>query len=161
MLRHGNEIWIKQFPNGITVDELKDHKQKLEAIEGFYADAVLVDYLDLLGIEGNGRDDSHYVYKTVSENLRAWAVEDRFLCWSGTQSNAKGMDQIQVDQEHTAGSIGKVYTTDGQIGINRTPEEQKQGIARLNIVKNREGVAGISVSIRQDFGKMAFYIPSE
>lgn len=161
LFRQGHQIWIKQFPNGVLVDDLREHKRKLEAIEGFYADAVLVDYLDLLSIPREEKYNSHTIYKKVSEQLRAWAVEEKVLVWSATQSNAAGMEAKLVDQQHVAGSKGKVYTCDGLIGINRTPEEQKQGLCNLNVVKNRDGAAGIVVKIRQDFSKMAFYLPSE
>lgn len=159
MFRRGGGIWVKQFPGSLTsVEDLREHKQMLESVHGFHADAVMLDYADELGpsrqsVAENGFERGKENYSL----LRGWAVQDELVIWTGMQSNRSALEATVADQEHSGESIAKAWIADLIISINRTPEEEKAGLTRLWKVKDRRGQARLSFTIRSDFSRMQFW----
>jgi hypothetical protein len=54
-------------------------------------------------------------------------------------------------------SIAKIWDADLVLSINRTEEEQEQGLTQIYVVKNKNGPARFSRTIRSDFDRMHFY----
>jgi galactitol-specific phosphotransferase system IIB component len=160
MFKRGGRIWIKQFPGQLsTVSDLREHKQLLEQVHGFYADAILVDYADELGSENRSRAGNTFeVGKEIYSHLRGWAVKDDVVIWTGMQSNRSAGDVDVADMENSGESIAKAWIADLIISINRTKKEAEDGTTRLYVVKNRTGIARFTIKIKTDFQRMQFVV---
>jgi hypothetical protein len=83
--------------------------------------------------------------------------EDRMVGWTGLQSGRDAAKEKHADQQHAGGSIAKIQIADVVLSINRTPEEQVNGLTRIHIVKAREDKARFDVCFPTDFNRMQFW----
>lgn len=159
LFRLGAKVVIKQFPPGKkTVSDLRRHTERLQAVEGFVPDLIVVDYLTLLRPEKADKRDMFATGEEITEDLRAWGIEDKLFLWSAAQSNREAMNSPVADMQHIGTSSGIIYTADLVLSINRTPEEEKLGMTNMMIVKNRQGQARVTFSFKTDFNRMQFYV---
>lgn len=159
MLRHGGSIWIKKFPQlGTKISDLRKHWEMLQSVHNFRADVVLIDYADLLDPETpelkvNSNEAAHEVYSAYT----SWLGEEGIVSWTGSQSNREAMQEAVADQAHVAKGIAKMQIAHLVISLNRSPEEETQGIIRLYIAKAREDAARYEIPIRTDFSRQQFW----
>ncbi len=158
-MRHSKRIRIKKFPGYSTkCSDLQAHCRMLESLEGFKADAVIIDYADLLAPEtpelrGNLYETGAEVYSY----WRAWMGEDQMVGWTGLQSGRSAMEEKFADQGHAGGSIAKIQIADVVLSINRTIEQEANGETSLHVVKAREDRARFDITFPTDFERMQFW----
>lgn len=159
MLRHGGNVFIQDFPmNKTRVSDLKRHWEMLQSVYGYRADALIVDYADILQPETRElRSNMFAAGEEIYQELHGWLQEEDLVCWTGMQSNREAMNETHADQKHAGGSIAKIQIADLVLSINRTEEEEKNGITRLNVVKSRNDPARYDIEIRHDFSRMQFW----
>lgn len=159
ILSKGGEIWIEEFPALTTrISDLRDRQVMLQNVHGFYADAVLIDTADDLAAET--KSANHDLYSRtleVYQALKTWLREDRLVGWTVTQSNRAGMEAAQLGQQHVSHGLAKVQKPELCIAITRTPEEEKAGITKLTITKDRHDKANVEITIHSDFERMLFW----
>lgn len=86
--KYGN-IHIKQLPQGSTCNDIKAYLKNYEIKTGHRADALVVDYLDLLFPNNKKIDPSNLFIKDkfVTEELRGLAVEKKLTLQTAAQLN--------------------------------------------------------------------------
>ena len=95
--------------------------KKIDLIEDEIISIELVGEADTMDIEV---DDVHMFF-----------ANDIYTHNSGFSENTFGVEAISE-------SIGKAQTADVIIGIGRTPEDKRNRVAKMNIMKNRQGSDG-------------------
>jgi replicative DNA helicase len=139
---HGT-LKIKEYPTGsasaanfsVLLDDLKIK-------EDFVPDVLFVDYLGITASSRykNATGVNSYTYqKSVSEELRALAVERDMLLWTAVQTNRGGFNASDFDIENISDSSGPLMTADFILGIIRTPELDELNQLILKQLKNRYG----------------------
>ncbi len=151
------EVHIVEFSPGSKTSELRAYAHMLGNTKNWHADAVLVDYADLLAPEdsrltGDTFATGHQVYI----ELNRWAKQDKVVLWTAAQSGRAAITETHADQEHIGLSLAKVWDATLIISINRTAEEQQEGLTNCFVVKNKNGPARFSKTIRSDFNTMHF-----
>ena len=89
--------------------------------------------------------------------LSKWAKEDEVALWTAAQGTRGAITEAIADQEHMGRSIAKVQIAHQIFSINRTAEEQQEGITQIHVVKNKGGRARFSRMIHSDFDTCHFY----
>jgi replicative DNA helicase len=161
-LRQGS-VWMQKFPAYSTrVSELHDHAKNLRAVHNWVPDVVLVDYLDLCAPETPSlRGDLYESGREIYSRFLEWLQTDGVPGWTALQSNRQAMKEQTAGQAHTGGSLAKVQLAHLVLSINRSPDEKRLGEATVMVVKNRDGRANMSFTIRSDFERMAFAVPEQ
>ncbi len=159
MLRHGGNIWIAALPmNKTRVSDLRQHWNMLQSVHGYRADAILIDYADLLAPETKElRSNLYATGEEVYRELVGWLQEEDLPCWTAMQSGREAMNETHAGQQHASGSIAKMQIANLVISINRTEEETKIGKTRLHVVKARDGAAQFDIEIATDFSRQQFW----
>jgi replicative DNA helicase len=87
--RSSGTFHIKQMPQGSTTNDIKAYLKAYEIKTGQRADALIVDYLDLLYPNNKKINPSDLFIKDkfVAEELRGLAVERKILCMTASQLN--------------------------------------------------------------------------
>ena len=156
--RFGGGVHIVKFPAGSKVSDLRRYTRFLQSTHNWHPDAIIIDYIDLLGPESKELiGDLYGTGHEVMLHLSAWADDDAIVVWTGSQSSRSAMNETFADQQHVAQSIAKIFDAHLIISINRTSEEQQQGITQLHVVKNKNGPARFTRAIRSDFDTYHFY----
>jgi len=160
LMRGNRRIHIAEFPSGMTtVNDLRRYTNFLANTENWHADVVLLDYADLLAPEDKHKTggDLFATGDEVYTHLSGWAKEDQILIWTAAQGTRSAITESVADQEHMGRSIAKVQIAHQIFSINRTAEEQKEGITQVYVVKNKGGRARFARTIKSDFDRMHFY----
>ncbi len=161
-LRQGS-VWMQKFPAYSTkVSQLYEHARNLRAVHNWVPDVVIVDYLDLCAPETTSlRGDLYESGREVYSRFLEWLQTDSIPGWTALQSNRQAMKEQTAGQAHTGGSLAKVQLAHLVLSINRSPDEKRLGEATIVVVKNRDGRANLSFTIRSDFERMAFAVPDQ
>tara|TARA_R110000868_G_scaffold22642_3_gene92763 strand:- start:5884 stop:7179 length:1296 start_codon:yes stop_codon:yes gene_type:complete len=87
--RSSGTFHIKQMPQGSTTNDIKAYLKAYEIKTGQRADALIVDYLDLLYPNNKKVNPSDLFIKDkyVAEELRGLAVERKMICQTASQLN--------------------------------------------------------------------------
>jgi replicative DNA helicase len=128
---------VASFPSkAVTIKELRAYVDNLSYYEGFDADVIVIDYLDLMKIQGNE-------YRIGLGNLwaetRGWALEQGKCIITASQGNRSGLSASVVDAVHIAEDISKINHVTGAVSINATKIEKDKGLYRFAQVVEREG----------------------
>lgn len=163
LLRNGGRIIVKGFPSYTTkCSDLRAHCHMLASVKGFRVDAVLIDYADLLAPETPTiRGDLFSIGAEVYSYWRGWMQEEKLVGWTGMQSRREAMSELFADQQDAGGSIAKVQIADLVLSINRTPEEEANGLTKIHVVKAREDKARFDICFPTDFNRMQFWDASK
>lgn len=154
--RRGGRVHVAEFPPS-KVSELRAYAGYLQQVHNFVADVVILDYADLCESENQG-DNSYTTGDVVYKQMAKWAKEEDCLIWTASQAGRGAMEAVHADQQHAAGSIAKMYHAHLVISINRTSQEQAEGLTQLHVVKNKNGQARFTKTIHSDFDRMHFRI---
>lgn len=160
--RHGGNLHIGEFsPINTKVSTLRAYKKYLESTENFYADVVILDYADLLGPEtASLQGDLFASGMEVYGHLSSWAKEENIAIWTAMQSGRAAGTSTHADMEHSGMSIAKAWIAWQILSINRTAEEQQEGLTNVYVVKNKDGPARFGMTFRSDFDRQHFYCMS-
>lgn len=164
LLSRGGKCVIKHFPMySATVDDLARFTERLEAVHNFRPDAILLDYADLLRPSSAGaKNGSTYeAGKDVYANLVGWIQREQFACWTAMQSGRGAMLETTADQQHAGESIAKMQIADIVLSINRSKEEEEQGLTRIHVVKARNDKARYDIVFPTELERMQFWSPRD
>lgn len=152
------ELLIREFPTGfLTVDMFQSYLDALETSKGFVPDLFIIDYPDLMRIDGNNlRVDTGRIFR----ELRGIAMDRNMASVVVTQCNRSGEDIKILTRKHLAEDYSKVMTADNLVSLNQTTEEYEKGLARLYIDKGRNERKGDLIIISQNFSIGQFCLSS-
>jgi replicative DNA helicase len=147
-------LFIKEFPtSSLTIQQLNAYMDHLESLYNFIPDVVMIDYPDLMNIDGaNLRVDTGQIFK----QLRGIAVERNCAVVVPSQTNRVGEDVKLITRRHLAEDFSKVMIADNLITFNQTKKEREDGIARLYVDKGRNDRTGDLILIAQNYGAGQF-----
>ena len=145
-------LYIKYYPAyQMTLGVIRAHLKKLEN-KGFVPDLILVDYADLMAQEVPNYKGAKS-YEGQGNNyvlLRAFGGEIGVPIWTAVQTNRGGVDKDLLSSSDISEDFKKVMHSDIILGLSRNDEDRKNGLARVKIVKNRDGVDGYYFSALLD-----------
>ena len=156
----GNMIFHEYPTSSAHVGHFKSLLEDLRNKKQFVPDVVYVDYLNICAAQRSSDSGDGYAHiKTISEELRALAVERNIVIVTATQVNRSGAKTTDFDMTDTSESFGLPATVDTQIAIISTPELEEGKQILIKQLKNRyadvnyktKGVIGI------DRSKMRLY----
>lgn len=149
---------IKQFPTGmLTISMMEAYLDGLERFHKIVPDVVIVDYPDLMKIDGmNKRIDTGVIY----QQLRGMAVQRNFALVEATQVNREGMGAKKVVDTMVAEDVSKIATADAVITYSQTEQEKAMGLARLYASNVRNDEDKFTVLISQAYGIGQFCLDS-
>lgn len=149
---------IKQFPTGsLTVSALKAYLDGLERFHKIIPDMIVLDYPDLMEIDGNDmRVSTGKLYK----DLRGVAVSHNLAMVVASQGNRSSSTAKMVTDAMVAEDYSKIATADNVITYSQTPQEHKLGLARLFVSNGRNDEDKFVVLISQSYATGQFCLDS-
>jgi len=154
----GNLV-VKYYPTkSAGILSLKAHIEKT-MIQGMKPDLIIVDYADLLRI--NGKKDRHEALEELYEELRGMGGEYEIPIWTATQANRSSLENDIIEADKTAGSYGKVMVADFLMSLSRKITDKVYFTGRVHIIKNRFGPDGMTLPCKIDTnnGQFNLYEP--
>lgn len=122
----------------INIRQIDAELDRLEKEEGFVADVVLIDYMDILGAE-NSREQERERINSNWVAAKALCNKRHCCLLSVTQANAQAYEQDLQTRSSFSEDHRKYAHTNGTLGLTQTPQDKKAGIAKLNWLVLREG----------------------
>lgn len=152
------KFFIVYMPPGTTVNEIRSYVKNLELQHGFIPDVMAIDYLDLLKpIEKVDMSNLSLVGKYTTEELRAFAMEENFICYTASQMVKGAIEEEDHNQDMLAGGKTKVNTADNVITLYQPREMKEDGFIQLQLVKTRTSMGqGRKVMLRYDAETVRF-----
>lgn len=149
---------IKQFPTGsLTVPALEAYLDGLERFHKIIPDMIVLDYPDLMEIDGNDvRVSTGKLYK----ELRGLAVSHNLALVAASQGNRSSSTAKMVTDAMVAEDYSKIATADNVITYSQTPQEHKLGLARLFVSNGRNDEDKFVVLISQSYATGQFCLDS-
>ena len=135
-----NMLIVKQFPGGtMDVNGIKAYYAQL-VMRGFKPDLLVIDYV------GEMKDDPNLqkyesAYR-ILRDLRAFGIEQKhctITCVQPNSSASKLETSQYIDESNIGTSFDQFKPLDCFWSINQQPLEKDAGVARLFIIKHRNG----------------------
>ena len=156
--RYFDNLIIKEFPtSSLAVRELDSYLDMLERVKGFIPDIIIVDYADLLRLEGN---DKRIATGEIYKNLRGLAMSRNVAIATATQTNRGALNKRLVSEIDVSEDYSKIQTADCVITLNKTDAERELGLARLYVTAARDDVDKMEICISQAYGIGQFALDS-
>jgi hypothetical protein len=145
-------------PKSINANRIRNILKELQLKKKFVPDIIFVDYLGLMSPNATNKNSNTYSeQKTISEELRAIAVEFGMPIVSAVQTNRNGFGNAELDLTDIADSVGTVATADIIFGVTQTQEMRDAGRYSFLLLKNRYGENKKKRYIGVDYPKMRIY----
>lgn len=155
------KLIIKEYaPGTISSAHIRALLDDLKSTQNFKPQVILVDYLNLLtSARMKGGADNGYQYiKSITEELRAIAVDYETLMVTSTQTNRAGLGASSYDMSEISESVGTAFTADIIFAMISTEEFEQLGQLRIKQFKNRFGpLQPSSFMIGMQRDKMKFF----
>ena len=141
------KLFVKYFPlKTVSAQSLKFHIERIQMLQGFKIDEMVVDYADILRpIEKEKNSNSYSEAGGIYEELRQVAGELQIPCWTASQTNRGGGQEDVVQAHNIADSYRKIMTADFVLSVSRNNQDKVNNTARCHVIKNRFGPDGITL----------------
>lgn len=145
-------LYIKQMPQGSTVNDIKAFLKNFEISSQLRPDALVVDYLDLLFPNNKKIDVSNLFVKDkfVTEELRGLLVERKMIGQTAAQLNRGAVQEQEHDHSHISGGISKIQTADNVISIFSSVAMKERGQYQAQFLKTRSS-SGVGSKVTLGF----------
>jgi replicative DNA helicase len=170
------EKTYKQFGNSLVVCNMMDFDRtpmdivkELETLAtyGFVPDLIIVDYGDLMSPRKDMSGNTYLDQQSVYRDLKIIAVKYNAVVWTASQVTRppQGVDPRTDEAFHytrynLADCYAKVRVADMLITGNATDAERDAGKLRLYLDAYRDQKCGQFLTVRTDYDKMQFYVPT-
>jgi KaiC/GvpD/RAD55 family RecA-like ATPase len=157
--KKAGKLQIVQLTAGITVNDLKSWIKEFQIQNNNKIDFVVVDYLDLMTPVSVkiSAENTFIKDKYVSEELRAMAVQDKYLFCTASQLNRGAVESVEFDHSHISGGLSKIQTADNVIGIFNSMTMRERGRVQLQFMKTRSSSA-VGTKIELEFNTTSLRI---
>jgi KaiC/GvpD/RAD55 family RecA-like ATPase len=157
--KKAGKLQIVQLTAGITVNDLKSWIKEFQIQHNRKIDFVVVDYLDLMSPVSVkiSAENTFIKDKYVSEELRAMAVQDKYLFCTASQLNRGAVESVEFDHSHISGGLSKIQTADNVIGIFNSMTMRERGRVQLQFMKTRSSSA-VGTKIELEFNTTSLRI---
>lgn len=141
------KLFVKYFPlKTVSAQSLKFHIERIQALQGFRIDEMVVDYADILRpLEKEKNSNSYSEMGGIYEELRQAAGELQIPCWTASQTNRGGLSEDIVQAHNVSDSYRKIMTADFVLSVSRNLQDKANNTARCHVIKNRFGPDGITL----------------
>ena len=137
---------VHEVPMGAaTVKDLEALVKYYQTKKQWHPDLLVVDYADNLApLKANINAPRLEIF-SIYRDLRALGQKYKFAVWTASQLNDAGTGASEeengvISVRHANEARGKTHLADLIIGIGRSVKDLQQGMARLQLVKNRFGI---------------------
>lgn len=140
--RLGTELYIKRFPTSITTADISQEMEWIYREYGIQFDVLIFDYMALMNSLSGATDDVKRisdVYLDVNNLAQEYGIEHVWTAHHVTREAYKNEPTKYVDRD-IAKCIDIVRHAQAIWGLNRTDEEIEQGILRMELVVQRDGI---------------------
>lgn len=152
--RFGVELVIERVPAMITdCNYIRDLIDKLRQ-QGINIQVVIIDYAAKLASIARDKEDFDRI-SNVYVDIQNLADEENLDCiWTANHITREGAKhrETRYEENDISGAISIVRNAQGIYGLNATPQEEAEGIQRLEIVVQRDGLP---------FGRAVFKVDVE
>jgi replicative DNA helicase len=149
---------IEFFPSGtLTMGMLNALLDKLDRVDGFKPDMLILDYPDLMAID---RKNLRIDLGSIFVQLRGVAGQRNFALVTATQGGREGALAHTVNTTHVSEDFSKVMTADVIVTYSQTAKEKKSGLARLFVALSRISKDGFIILISQAYAIGQFCLDS-
>lgn len=157
--KSAGRLQVVQLTPGVTVNDLKAWLNEFKIHSGITVDYVIVDYLDLMSPVSVkiSAENTFIKDKYVSEELRAMAVQGKYLFCTASQLNRGAVESVEFDHSHISGGLSKIQTADNVIGIFNSLTMRERGRVQLQFMKTRSSSA-VGTKIELDFNSQCMRI---
>ena len=139
-----DNLIIKKFNTGeISPLKIKNYIKRL-INTGFKPDMVIIDYFECL-VPSKAMKDQWEAEARMMRELESAASEFEIAMWVATQGNRESMNGELVTLSKAGGSFKKIQIAHIVLTISRTPEDIKNNIATLAVLKNRAGQTSLPI----------------
>lgn len=153
------ELYIKRFPGGnrTTINHIQAWLDKLRLQFGIVFDYGVIDYPDVMGAT-TGRQEDDKRISDVYIDLKNLANDnqlDYILTASHTKNDkeTKKRASTKYQGEDVAKCTDKVRHCDMVLGLQESDEEKENGVIRLEVIDQRDGVSDARVYLWADVDK--------
>jgi hypothetical protein len=133
---HG-DLLIKRMSTGTCANDVRALLKEIELTMEYVPDAIIMDYLDLMGPNGNVHLETFEKDKASAEQLRDLGEDYNMFVITASQQNRGAVDAVELNHSHIAGGISKINTTDVYISIIMTDQMRAEGIMKFQMLKTR------------------------
>jgi hypothetical protein len=152
----GNVRFIDGTEGGWTVSRIQ-RAWELAKLEGFEADAIVVDYDDEIECEKQFKGESarRMEFSEIYKALRRLAAKLNVILWTAAQGNKESEGKKVVTGKFAAEDISKIRKVFVAIGIGTDPESAF--VKHLFVARHRLDRSRFGVDIVTNFGESLFY----
>ena len=157
------KLIVKEYPTAsANVNHFRALLNELNLKRSFIPDIIFVDYLNICTssrIRSGTNVNSYTLIKSIAEELRGLAVENKLPIVSATQTTRSGYSNTDVGLEDTSESFGLPATADLMFAIISTEQMEEVGQILVKQLKNRYNDPTINkrFAIGIDRAKMRLY----
>lgn len=146
---------VKKFSSGqLTVPGLNAYLDGLERFERIIPDVLIIDYAELMKL-GEG-DKKRGSIGQLFVDLRGIADERNLSLITASQVNRPAIGKTTNNETDLSEDISKGFTVDTMVTYNQTAMEERMGLARLFVAKNRDGEGKMTALITQAYAMGQF-----
>jgi len=135
------KLIVKEYPTAsANVNHFRSLLNELNLKRSFVPDIVFVDYINICTssrIKAGVNVNSYTYIKSIAEELRGFAVENKIPVVSATQTTRSGYSNTDVGLEDTSESFGLPATADLMFAIISTEQMEELGQILVKQLKNR------------------------
>ena len=135
------KLIVKEYPTAsANVNHFRSLLNELNLKRSFVPDIIFVDYINICTssrIKAGANVNSYTYIKSIAEELRGFAVENKVPVMSATQTTRSGYSNTDVGLEDTSESFGLPATADLMFAIISTEQMEELGQIMVKQLKNR------------------------
>jgi len=135
------KLIVKEYPTAsANCNHFRSLLNELNLKRSFIPDIIFVDYLNICTsarIRTGANVNSYTYIKSIAEELRGLAVENKIPILSATQTTRAGYSNTDVGLEDTSESFGLPATADLMFAIISTEQMEELGQIMVKQLKNR------------------------
>ena len=157
--KKAGNLQITYMGSGSNANSLKAFLKEYEIQTGIKADALVIDYMDLM-LPNDRRvspSDLFVKDKYVSEEMRSLAKDLNVLFVTASQLNRASVEEVEFDHSHISGGISKINTADNVMGIYTSGPMRERGQYQLQFMKTRSS-SGVGTRINLKFDQSTLRI---
>ncbi|MEN6510062.1 MAG: hypothetical protein ABFD63_14985 [Smithella sp.] len=133
----GDRLRMASYPTEtLTLDMQESVLDRWERKDGWIADIVVTDYLDIC-IAENTRQDLRHQENEKWAGARRMSLRRHCLYVSASQATAASYDALVIKMGHTGNDKRKNAHVTAMFGLNQTEEEKEAKIQKVNVVLAR------------------------
>jgi archaellum biogenesis ATPase FlaH len=135
------KLIVKEYPTAAAnVNHFRSLLNELNLKRSFVPNVIFVDYINICTssrIRPGANVNSYTYIKSIAEELRGLAVENKLPIMSATQTTRSGYSNTDVGLEDTSESFGLPATADLMFAIISTEQMEALGQLLVKQLKNR------------------------